>query len=201
MKIQMGAAFALASILLAGCAQTPPLKPWPDSLGTGDGAVLLGADIHVTIDPGVSRDFLGFALLFNRPDATSSDRPVAWAILSDKNSTTPRDNLFLFPLPAGEYGLTNLEAPGPAGVPFVLLNGGSFRRFTVRPGQVTVLGTIVTSAHLVSVNPSQGRFERSVSTKVDTDTKKALVAAALGRVQPTASLWIKALKAAQEDLQ
>ena len=192
-----------------GCAGTriaaeDPVTPWPNALKQGEGAVLFGANIS---PPTQSLDwFTGYAAMFYAAGDPSRVARV-WVKLSEGNSR-PVDDLFLIAMPAGSYANTNVLAILPRGSPFAAVPGDSFQSFSVRPGEVTVLGTINASIDVAksttgflsprfSAVESDTSWNRSVGSDVDKNTKLKLIDAALGRSR-SSTLWASALSAARD---
>jgi hypothetical protein len=186
------AALACVAAILVACG-TPPTTPWSVVTKPGQGAVLFGADTHLT-NQTPSWDFLGFAVMFY-PAGTPTEA-AAWVEVSGKNEPSPLDTLFLVNLPAGDYANTQLQAAGPGYSPWIALTGDSFQRFTVRPGEVTVLGKVNATASMLPSGEHQGTFNRKVTTRVDDATKASLVDGALARPEAQRSGWAAPLQAA-----
>lgn len=192
-----------AGLALAACAGTrvasgDAAKPWPESLAPGEGAVLFGSDVA---PPTRSLDwFTGYSAFFYASGDPSGVARV-WVKLSDKGGK-PLDDLFLVAVPAGSYAYTRILAIAPKGSPFLSVPGDSFEHFTVRPGEVAVLGTIHAAIDVTkswTVLSSETSWERRVDSTVDRDTKVKLIDEALGRAQGTSG-WTGMLSKAKTSL-
>lgn len=157
------ARIAVFALIIAGCA-VEPLTPATE-VSADSGAVVL----RLATNNAPAGFYAGYASVH-----VSSERGMH--VLSRRNHGVIRTGVFTGALPPGRYQLSKLETIGFNFQQWVNVPSG-FGTFTVRPGQLTDLGTLV-------LEPAGGNKILFARTPSETETRE-LVAAAFPKVAST----------------
>ena len=178
---------ALLEKLAAEAEPAPPagLKAWPAKSGSQAGAILFSADVDVRNES--TRGLENVNLVF-----TAEDPPVTE--LFSVGDQAENERLFLLALPPGDYSTTiELALSDKTESKDVQ---GRFDSFTVKTGQVTVLGSVDFKVHLdytgVNVEP---KFDAKPETRLK------LVKDAVEKAESDRPNWTEPLKAALKSLE
>lgn len=162
------------------------LKAWPSKTGSQAGAVLIDTDIGVRNNSSQTLDSAD--LVFKADDPPVSER----FSLGDQGES---ERLFLLALPPGDYQTTlELTTVGQKESREVL---GRFSGFTVKTGQVTVLGSAEFAVHM----DDQGLEILDPKYDGKAETRARLLKGAVAKAESACPAWSEALKAALKSVE
>lgn len=201
---------ALAA-LLSACATTGGIAPWPPRQTAAAAAPPAGVLFKLNVDADMQGMYLNYVQVFFHPLApdrnsidTQGDQQLI--VAGDAINKFPND-VVLLPLKPGEYFGTavGLVYSGSQSQGIVTQAIGAFEHFTLKPGQIRVLGSLdVVAKDRVVSQDANGQQQRTTTNTTSTDSSLAkkleILDAALSRSEADRLGWRGALEDARRDV-